>query len=220
MYTKFLTGTVPSIRAAVPDIPDDVAQVLDGCLQMDREDRLDSLAPLEEVLERYAAPGVEGGDAGGHTLTELPAPTDEVSTMGAASASVDVTSEVHGGAKPRGWLAVAGLVVAVGAVGAYAAFGTGDATPARGTTPTETSTPTATADATASASASAPRASTTAASSTSAIPTSTASAVTVKTAPVAVRPLPPVRSSSKPATSSEPPPVPSKTTGLAEELPY
>ena len=52
MYASFLQGTVPSIREFLPDLPDDVAKVLDHCLVKTQEHRLDELGPLIEILEK------------------------------------------------------------------------------------------------------------------------------------------------------------------------
>ncbi|WP_437744321.1 serine/threonine-protein kinase [Sorangium sp. So ce1504] len=71
MYTAFLQREVPSIRSAVPDLPADVAGVLDRCLQKRREDRLDDLAPLVEVLGRYTDPTSAGALAGGKLVGAL-----------------------------------------------------------------------------------------------------------------------------------------------------
>jgi eukaryotic-like serine/threonine-protein kinase len=58
MYTAFLQGTVPSIREHLPELPDDVAQVIDRSLVKDRAGRLDDLTPLLEALEPRIDPGV------------------------------------------------------------------------------------------------------------------------------------------------------------------
>ncbi|WP_437725704.1 serine/threonine-protein kinase [Sorangium sp. So ce861] len=71
MYTAFLQREVPSIRSAVPDLPADVADVLDRCLQKRREDRLDDLGPLIEVLGRHADPASPGALAGGKVVGAL-----------------------------------------------------------------------------------------------------------------------------------------------------
>ncbi|WP_129573387.1 MULTISPECIES: serine/threonine-protein kinase [Sorangium] len=71
MYTAFLQRDVPSIRSAVPDLPADVADVLDRCLQKRREDRLDDLGPLIEVLGRHADPASPGALAGGKVVDAL-----------------------------------------------------------------------------------------------------------------------------------------------------
>ncbi|KYG07299.1 protein kinase, partial [Sorangium cellulosum] len=71
MYTAFLQREVPSIRSAVPDLPADVADVLDRCLRKRREDRLDDLGPLIEVLGRHADPASPGALAGGKVVGAL-----------------------------------------------------------------------------------------------------------------------------------------------------
>ncbi|WP_437939079.1 serine/threonine-protein kinase [Sorangium sp. So ce341] len=71
MYTAFLQREVPSIRSAVPDLPADVADVLDRCLRKRREDRLADLGPLIEVLGRHADPASPGALAGGKVVGAL-----------------------------------------------------------------------------------------------------------------------------------------------------
>ncbi len=71
MYTAFLQGTVPSIQAAVPDLPADVAAVIDRCLQKRKETRLDTFGPLIDVLERYTDPTVAGALAAGRVVENL-----------------------------------------------------------------------------------------------------------------------------------------------------
>jgi hypothetical protein len=51
MYTAFLQGTVPSIREHVPELPDELAQLIDRCLVKERAGRLDQLGPLLDLLE-------------------------------------------------------------------------------------------------------------------------------------------------------------------------
>jgi serine/threonine-protein kinase len=85
MYTAFLQREVPSIRSAVPDLPADVAGVLDRCLQKRREDRLDDLGPLVEVLGRYTDPTSAGALAGGKVVGAL-APLAASPSSGAVGA--------------------------------------------------------------------------------------------------------------------------------------
>jgi serine/threonine-protein kinase len=64
MYTAFLQGLVPPIRAVLPDLPDDIGVVIERCLEKQREARLGDLEPLIEALDRHtdeAAPGARSG---------------------------------------------------------------------------------------------------------------------------------------------------------------
>jgi serine/threonine-protein kinase len=70
MFAAFLQGTVPAIRDLVPDLPVDAAGVIDRCLAKKKEDRLDDLAPLIDVLAKYADGRAEGASAGGRVLGE------------------------------------------------------------------------------------------------------------------------------------------------------
>jgi serine/threonine-protein kinase len=82
MYVAFLQTSVPSIRDVVTGLPKDLADVLDRCLQKRREDRLEKLDPLHQVLSRYLDPKVPGANAGGGVVPALPAtPTDTASAM-------------------------------------------------------------------------------------------------------------------------------------------
>lgn len=118
MYTKFLTGSVPSIRELVSDVPDDFADVLDGCLALQRDDRLGDLGPLLEVLERYVDPSVEGAQAGGRVVSGAAVTADRVSTLRATSASLD-GAQTHGGWR-RLALGAAGVLLVAG-LGGYLA---------------------------------------------------------------------------------------------------
>jgi hypothetical protein len=59
MYTAFLKGTVLSARETLPDLPGEVAEILDRCLAIDRSARLEGLEPFIETLAPY-----EGATAG------------------------------------------------------------------------------------------------------------------------------------------------------------
>ncbi len=129
MYATFLQGTVPSIREFVPDLPPDMADVLDRCLVKERAGRLESLTPLIDVLEKYADPRVPGANAGG-VVVEAP-----VVSAGQITASPLSTSV---GAAPAPWsrtplviAVVAVLAVGVGG-GVFALTRPG---PSRGDTP-------------------------------------------------------------------------------------
>jgi serine/threonine-protein kinase len=60
MYRAFLQGSVPPVRDVLPDLPADAAAVVDRCLAKDRDQRLGDLAPLVEVLAKYAEKGAAG----------------------------------------------------------------------------------------------------------------------------------------------------------------
>jgi serine/threonine protein kinase len=94
MYTAFLQGEVPSIRAVVPELPADVAGVVDRCLQKQREGRLENLGPLIDVLGRYVDSSVAGALAGGTVIGKLPVPGDPTwsGTASAQTASTPSTS--------------------------------------------------------------------------------------------------------------------------------
>jgi eukaryotic-like serine/threonine-protein kinase len=124
MYTAFITGTIPSIRDCVPDLPAAAGQAIDRCLVKEREGRLESLVPLVDMLRRYAEPDVEGGNAGGRIVTELPR------RSGAARAPEAVSSTAGGQAvtavEPRParwpWLGAAlAVAMGIGATAFYAA---------------------------------------------------------------------------------------------------
>jgi hypothetical protein len=68
MYAAFLQGTVPAVRSFAPDLPPDVANIIDRCLAKKKEDRLDDLAPLIDVLDKYADGSVAGAMAGGRVV--------------------------------------------------------------------------------------------------------------------------------------------------------
>jgi serine/threonine-protein kinase len=51
MYTLLLQGEVPSVRVALPDLPQAIADLIDQCLKKNREERLAGLGPLLDALE-------------------------------------------------------------------------------------------------------------------------------------------------------------------------
>ncbi|WP_437799003.1 serine/threonine-protein kinase [Sorangium sp. So ce693] len=120
MYTAFLQREVPSIRSAVPDLPADVAGVLDRCLQKRREDRLDDLGPLVEVLGRYADPTSAGALAGGKVVGAL-APLAASPSSGAVAAPPALAAPDGRARLPSRAVAVAALLV-VAFVAAFAAL--------------------------------------------------------------------------------------------------
>ncbi|WP_437866055.1 serine/threonine-protein kinase [Sorangium sp. So ce363] len=116
MYTAFLQREVPSIRSAVPDLPADVAGVLDRCLQKRREDRLDDLAPLVEVLGRYTDPTSAGALAGGKVVGALAPLAASLSSGAVAAPPALAASGVRARSLKRAFAFAALLVVAFVAV--------------------------------------------------------------------------------------------------------
>jgi serine/threonine-protein kinase len=72
MYTAFLQGTIPSLHAAAPDVPEEVCRVIDLCLRRDRDARLPDLRPLIEVLRRYTDARISGAMSGGRVVAVMP----------------------------------------------------------------------------------------------------------------------------------------------------
>jgi serine/threonine-protein kinase len=237
MYTAFLQGDVPSIREFVPDLPDDVATIIDRCLQKQRESRLDDLGPLIEVLDRYADPSVKGALAGGTVVSgrssraAITQPGGD-SAPGALAASNNGAPSTVGAPRPRSLRVMIGIgiaCVALGGVAAFAAFRD----------------PAPTAAAPEPAPTSAPEPSISAPAATPAPSTTTASAVTMTAAPPSA-PTPPTTVTTKspgplvaplpgtlkgpanpgpppPSTSSganAPPPPSSPSKGIVDKLPY
>ena len=220
MYTTFLQGTVPSVRQYAPDLPDDVVEVLDRCLVMKRDTRLDTLEPLITVLLPYTDADVPGANAAGRVVSEAPAA--ELSTFGASNVEKASEPAVQRPAWTRWSAALAVLVLAVG-VGAYVAVGKqgGDEAP---TGPADSPAPTAEATGLTTAPPSA-QPSEPAASS----PTASASAVTSATAAARPRPRPGVvapKTGAPPAPSAAPPPSApppaesARRPAVVEQLPY
>jgi serine/threonine-protein kinase len=103
----------------VPDLPADVAAVLDRCLQKRRDTRLDDLGPLVEVLGRYADPTAPGARTGGTMVNEMPPPTASTVTKAAvARTGVPAEGAKHGPARLSLLALGAGalLVIAAGAI--------------------------------------------------------------------------------------------------------
>jgi serine/threonine-protein kinase len=138
MYATFLQGAVPSIREFVPELPPDMADVLDRCLAKERTGRLDSLAPLIDVLEKYADPRVPGANAGG---VVVPAP---VRTSGEIAAALSASVQATAPRRSRMPLAIAIVtMVALGAGGGvFALTRSGPAKTAQPDPPPVLSTPT------------------------------------------------------------------------------
>ncbi|MBW2458439.1 MAG: serine/threonine protein kinase [Deltaproteobacteria bacterium] len=217
MYTTFLQGTVPSVRQFAPDLPDDVVEALDGCLQMKREQRVATLEPLIAVLARYTDADVPGAQAAGRVVSEVPAA--ELSTFGASNVERAPEPEVERSGWSRWSAAIAVLVLAFG-VGAYVAMSqSGDeestVAPAAGPEPTAEAPSEASAPAADPAEPSLP-------------PSATASATASASAVPVARPLPRpavgTTTTAAPATASAPPePVPADSArrpAVVEQLPY
>jgi serine/threonine-protein kinase len=120
MYTAFLQGEVPSIQSTVPELPAEVAEVIDRCLPKRRDARLDNLGPLVEVLGRYTDPAAPGALAGGQVIGVLKPPTSATQT----GAAVTRPSPAAPPERASAWkIAGAGVVLLVVAgVGAFVAL--------------------------------------------------------------------------------------------------
>jgi eukaryotic-like serine/threonine-protein kinase len=57
MYEAFATRHIEPIQALVPDLPEDVASVIDHMVQVHPTNRLSTVEPLAEVLKNHVAPG-------------------------------------------------------------------------------------------------------------------------------------------------------------------
>jgi hypothetical protein len=79
-------------------LPEDVAAVIDRCLQKQRDTRLDDLKPLVEVLARYVDPEAKGARAGGTVIGELP--TSSVNTVSRPSGAQATTPALTAVAAP------------------------------------------------------------------------------------------------------------------------
>lgn len=124
MYTAFITGTVPSIRDWVVDLPADAAEVVDRCLVKQRAGRLDDLAPLVEVLRRYLDPEAPGGTAGGVQLREPPRPAG--TPLGPTpSSTASLEGFARGPERPSRWSWAAAAVAIAGGVAATVFLVTG-----------------------------------------------------------------------------------------------
>jgi hypothetical protein len=212
MYTALLKGTVPSVGTAVPDLPRDVHDVIDRCLQKDRTGRLADLGPLIDVLRRYADSTVAGALAGGTVVGPL-----AVDPLAAAPTEAAVSSGV-----PRQSAHRAGRRIAAGAllVLALLSIGVAFGVRARSTLP-----------ATRVALANAPEPpSSTSAPVVSASAASATDALSGVPTPTAQRSAGPVASTSPPATAGArdggrsrpriPPSGESSSHGIAPTLPY
>jgi eukaryotic-like serine/threonine-protein kinase len=81
MFAAFLQGTVPSIRELAPELPDELATLIDRALGKTREGRLDDLSPLIDALAPYVDPTVVP-----QLVKSLP-PAAGAATAGAKTAS-------------------------------------------------------------------------------------------------------------------------------------
>lgn len=55
VLASMLRGEVPSIREYVPDLPEELAQIVEKALAKDRDERFESAAALQEALEGFLA---------------------------------------------------------------------------------------------------------------------------------------------------------------------
>ncbi len=120
MYTAFLQGEVPSIRLTVPDLPEDVAGVIDRCLQKRRDARLDSLGPLIDVLGRYTDPTVAGALAGGQVVGALASPA--AITQSTAAVARTGASDPAGRARSLKIAGAGAVVLVVAGLSAFLAL--------------------------------------------------------------------------------------------------
>jgi eukaryotic-like serine/threonine-protein kinase len=109
MYVAFLQGTVPSILAAVPDLPRDVADAIDRALAKEREARLDDLGPLIAALARYGDATTPGALAGGTLIGEL---STSAATNAPLSTSAATPSQTRRSRSP--------ILIGAGVIGAAA----------------------------------------------------------------------------------------------------
>jgi serine/threonine-protein kinase len=119
MYTAFLQGEVPSIQAMVPELPADVASVVDRCLQKQRDARLDKLGPLIDVLGRYEDPAVAGANAGGRVIGSLALPAAPTQSAAAAARTGSVIAPAS--SRSRKLVGALAAVMVIGA-GAFVAL--------------------------------------------------------------------------------------------------
>lgn len=206
MYAAFLQGAVPSVREFVPELPSDVSDVIDRCLQKQRDTRLSDLQPLADVLNRYTDPNARGAMAGGVVRTAA-----VVAVEGAAVLSSSLSTVP----KRRPWL-LAGGAAALLVVGIVSVAGLLKSSPPTPAVPNATSTP-ATANAvspTGEPSATLPSVANESASAPAQPPASAANPRAAATRPIA----------SAPASSvGSPTSAPAATTtvrGISEKAPY
>jgi serine/threonine protein kinase len=114
MYAGFLQGSVPSIREFVPDLPRDMADVLDRCLAKERDQRHADLGPLVEVLEKYSDPSVRGAATGG-VVVEAPVSAPVETAASSLTASVGAASGQRRSRTPRLAFGLLALVIVGGA---------------------------------------------------------------------------------------------------------
>ncbi len=115
MYVAFLQGTIPRIREFVPALPDDVSDMIDRCLQKERDPRLDSLQPFIDVLRKYEDASTPGAEVGG-VVVAAPTTIGSAHTASALSrSSADLPAP-----RSRRKTIVAGVALAI--VGGVAVF--------------------------------------------------------------------------------------------------
>jgi eukaryotic-like serine/threonine-protein kinase len=135
MYTAFLQGTIPSLHATAPDVPEEVCRVIDLCLRRDRDARLPDLRPLIEVLRRYTDVRISGALSGGRVVSVMPSASALAPVTGGAAVaagaptqlaegsthsplSSSTSSGTSGASRRATLLAFAGVFGLVGALGA------------------------------------------------------------------------------------------------------
>jgi serine/threonine-protein kinase len=97
MYTAFLQGTIPSLRDAAPDVPQDVSQVIDQCLRRNRDARMPNLRPLIEVLRRYTDVRVSGALSGGRVVSVMPSASAFAPVTGGAAVAAGAPTQLAEG---------------------------------------------------------------------------------------------------------------------------
>jgi serine/threonine-protein kinase len=120
MYTKLLQSKVPSIHEYLPDLPADVAAVVDHALAKLAQDRLADIGQVADVLSRYADPSVAGAQVGGRYVPDAVAPRPGQTGSGLTASAAPVsgsTAELAPRTGPRRAILVsaAALVVAASA---------------------------------------------------------------------------------------------------------
>ena len=217
MYVAFLQGTIPRIREFVPALPNEVGDLLDRCLQKERDQRLDSLQPYIDTLRKYVDASTPGAEVGG-VVVSAPAAGGNANTASALSRSSAGSSN-----RRRTILAGVALALIGGAAVLFVVQRQAATTsPAAGPTTSLTTSSAASMEIAAAStpSISIPSPSIAASSVVDAGPSAISSG-----APSAKRPLPgaaplAAASSARPVTSAAAAPAPSPNKGIVEKLPY
>ncbi len=213
MYVAFLQGTIPRIREFVPALPSDVGDLLDRCLQKERDQRLDSLQPYIDTLRKYVDASTPGAEVGG-VVVSAPAAGGNANTASALSRS---SADLAGSSNRRKTI-VAGVALAlIGGAAVLFVVQRQAASSSQAVAPTTSSLTSSAPSAEVAASSSAP--------SPSIVASSVLDAGPSVGAPSAKRPLPgaaplAAATSARPATSAGPTPAPSPNKGIVEKLPY